>query len=177
MALYTPAHSFTMGLHTSDHLTSSCRIFTRCRQLSEASVYRPKPTLVPRNIMPPKNSTRLIKGKTLSVDISTQNDTKSESSEALTRSTGLQTPSSFPTIRACLFDMDGLLLNTEDMYTACNNEVLHRCGRPSLPWSVKAQMQGRPGSEVCSSSSILARSGFKALPYLRMEKSFTNVEL
>ncbi|KAI6893806.1 putative HAD superfamily hydrolase [Hortaea werneckii] len=48
-------------------------------------------------------------------------------------------------IRACLFDMDGLLIDSEDLYTHCTNTVLHEHGKPSLPWNVKAQLQGRPG--------------------------------
>ncbi|KAI9847060.1 MAG: hypothetical protein M1837_003178 [Sclerophora amabilis] len=44
--------------------------------------------------------------------------------------------------------MDGLLLDSEDLYTLCTNEVLHEYGRPGLPWSVKAQLQGRPGPEA-----------------------------
>lgn len=48
-------------------------------------------------------------------------------------------------MRACLFDMDGLLLDTEDIYTACVNIVLDRYGKPNLPWSIKAKLQGRPG--------------------------------
>ncbi|OAA63780.1 HAD-like domain protein [Cordyceps fumosorosea ARSEF 2679] len=55
---------------------------------------------------------------------------------------------SFPPVRACLFDMDGLLLNTEDLYTLCVNKVLESYGRPPLPWSVKARLQGRPGPEA-----------------------------
>jgi pseudouridine 5'-phosphatase len=51
-----------------------------------------------------------------------------------------------PPIRACLFDMDGLLIDSEDKYTVCTNAVLHHYGRPSLPWHIKAQMQGRPAS-------------------------------
>ncbi|KAH7032910.1 HAD-like domain-containing protein [Microdochium trichocladiopsis] len=51
-----------------------------------------------------------------------------------------------PPIRACLFDMDGLLLNTEDLYTLCSSTVLLRHGRPPLPWSLKAKMMGVPGS-------------------------------
>ncbi|KAG9236342.1 HAD-like domain-containing protein [Amylocarpus encephaloides] len=51
----------------------------------------------------------------------------------------------FPPIRACIFDMDGLLLDSEDKYTICVNTILERYGRPKIPWSVKAQMQGRPG--------------------------------
>ncbi|KAL6832318.1 HAD-like domain-containing protein [Trichoderma camerunense] len=51
----------------------------------------------------------------------------------------------FPPVRACLFDMDGLLLDTEDIYTLCINLILDKYSRPSLPWSIKAQLQGRPG--------------------------------
>ncbi|KAF8858534.1 HAD-like protein [Acephala macrosclerotiorum] len=52
----------------------------------------------------------------------------------------------FPPIRACIFDMDGLLLNTEDIYTICADNVLKKYGRPGLPWSIKAQLMGVPGS-------------------------------
>ncbi|KAI0433066.1 HAD-like protein [Xylaria sp. FL1042] len=58
----------------------------------------------------------------------------------------LQTPPVFPAVRACLFDMDGLLINTEDLYTKCANIVLQKYGRPPLPWAIKAQMMGIPGS-------------------------------
>ena len=50
-----------------------------------------------------------------------------------------------PPIRACLFDMDGLLIDSEDLYTICTNEVLREYGKPDLPWHIKAQLQGRPG--------------------------------
>lgn len=51
-------------------------------------------------------------------------------------------------MRACLFDMDGLLIDSEDYYTQCTNEVLRQYGRSDLPWRIKAQLQGRPGPEV-----------------------------
>ncbi|KAF7559262.1 hypothetical protein G7046_g4889 [Stylonectria norvegica] len=51
----------------------------------------------------------------------------------------------FPPVRACLFDMDGLLLDTEDIYTLCINIVLEKYGKPMMPWSIKARLQGRPG--------------------------------
>ncbi|KAI1775756.1 HAD-like protein [Hypoxylon cercidicola] len=54
----------------------------------------------------------------------------------------------FPPIRACLFDMDGLLLDTEDLYTLCINLMLEKYGKTSLPWSIKAKLQGRPGPEA-----------------------------
>lgn len=44
--------------------------------------------------------------------------------------------------------MDGLLLNTEDIYTLCANIVLARHGRPNLPWSVKAKLMGVPGGSM-----------------------------
>jgi len=52
---------------------------------------------------------------------------------------------SFPPVRACLFDMDGLLLDTEDLYTLCVNLILEKYQKPKLPWSIKAKLQGRPG--------------------------------
>ncbi|KAA6407780.1 MAG: hypothetical protein FRX48_08618 [Lasallia pustulata] len=51
-----------------------------------------------------------------------------------------------PPIRACLFDMDGLLIDSEDIYTTCANTILRSYGKPDLPWSIKAQLQGRPAS-------------------------------
>ncbi|KXH25935.1 haloacid dehalogenase-like hydrolase [Colletotrichum salicis] len=54
----------------------------------------------------------------------------------------------FPPVRACLFDMDGLLLDTEDLYTACINIILEQYGRPLLPWNIKAKLQGRPGPDA-----------------------------
>lgn len=51
-------------------------------------------------------------------------------------------------MRACLFDMDGLLLDTEDIYTHCINILLAQYGRPNLPWPIKAKLQGRPGPEA-----------------------------
>ena len=41
--------------------------------------------------------------------------------------------------------MDGLLLDTEDIYTRCVNIILEKYGQPSLSWSIKAKLQGRPG--------------------------------
>lgn len=51
----------------------------------------------------------------------------------------------FLPIRACLFDMDGLLLDTEDIASQCHSLVLAKYGRPPLPPHIKAQMMGRNG--------------------------------
>lgn len=53
-----------------------------------------------------------------------------------------------PPVRACLFDMDGLLINTEDIYTEITNAVLRENNRPPLTWHIKAQLQGRPTAAV-----------------------------
>lgn len=44
--------------------------------------------------------------------------------------------------------MDGLLLNTEDLYSVAVNTILARYDKAQLPWSVKATLQGRPGPEA-----------------------------
>lgn len=44
--------------------------------------------------------------------------------------------------------MDGLLIDSEDLYTIVTNTILEKYNRPLLPWSIKAQMQGRPGPQA-----------------------------
>ncbi|KAL9608788.1 MAG: hypothetical protein Q9167_006394 [Letrouitia subvulpina] len=44
-------------------------------------------------------------------------------------------------IRACIFDVDGLLINSEDIYTDIYNQVLNTHNKPSLSWEVKARIQ------------------------------------
>ncbi|EEH34085.2 HAD superfamily hydrolase [Paracoccidioides lutzii Pb01] len=43
--------------------------------------------------------------------------------------------------------MDGLLIDSEDIYTLVINKILQEYNRPSLPWSIKAQLQGRPAPQ------------------------------
>ena len=45
--------------------------------------------------------------------------------------------------------MDGLLIDSEDKYTDITNDILQQYGKPLLPWSIKAQLQGRAAPEVC----------------------------
>ena len=62
-----------------------------------------------------------------------------------------------PLIRACIFDVDGLLINSEDIYTEIYNNILREHHCPDMPWSVKARQQSR-GREVslCNTSLSLA---------------------
>ncbi|PGH27938.1 hypothetical protein AJ80_00192 [Polytolypa hystricis UAMH7299] len=54
--------------------------------------------------------------------------------------------SNFPAIRACIFDMDGLLINSEDIITLCTNQLLEKYGRPTFTRSIRAQTMGIPNS-------------------------------
>ena len=58
----------------------------------------------------------------------------------------------FPPVRACIFDVDGLLINSEDIYTELTDKILHSFGKPSMPWKVKAKTQST-GREVPMHSS------------------------
>jgi phosphoglycolate phosphatase-like HAD superfamily hydrolase len=62
-------------------------------------------------------------------------------------------PSAFPTIRACIFDVDGLLINSEDIYTEIYNNILHEYGAPNYPWTIKAKQQSR-GTSVSLKSLL-----------------------
>ncbi|KAJ5947258.1 HAD-like domain-containing protein [Penicillium verhagenii] len=52
----------------------------------------------------------------------------------------------FPEIRACIFDMDGLLINSEDIITLSTNQLLEHYGRPTFIPSIRAQLMGVPDS-------------------------------
>ncbi|KAI0020650.1 HAD-like domain-containing protein [Xylariomycetidae sp. FL0641] len=56
------------------------------------------------------------------------------------------TMADFPAVRACIFDMDGLLINSEDMITLSTNNLLTKYGRPILTSSIRAQIWGIPDS-------------------------------
>lgn len=49
-------------------------------------------------------------------------------------------------VRACIFDMDGLLINTEDIITSCINHALAKHDRPPIPRKLRAQIMGVPSS-------------------------------
>jgi pseudouridine 5'-phosphatase len=55
----------------------------------------------------------------------------------------------FPPIRACIFDVDGLLINSEDIYTKIYNNILQEYDAPNYPWRIKAiqQSRGKPVSK------------------------------
>lgn len=56
--------------------------------------------------------------------------------------------------------MDGLLINTEDMYTEVHSSILIENGKGPLPWSEKIKLQGLPG--LVAAKTLLSWS---QLPY------------
>jgi pseudouridine-5'-monophosphatase len=44
--------------------------------------------------------------------------------------------------------MDGLLINTEDIYTLCHNILLAQYNAGPMTWDIKSQLQGRPAHEA-----------------------------
>ncbi|KAI5479263.1 Haloacid dehalogenase-like hydrolase domain containing protein [Pseudohyphozyma bogoriensis] len=51
-----------------------------------------------------------------------------------------------PQVNAVLFDMDGLMLDSENVYTHVSNEVLKPYGKV-MTWEVKSQLMGRPAHD------------------------------
>jgi len=53
----------------------------------------------------------------------------------------------YKTIKYCIFDVDGLLLDTETIYTEVTSEILKRYGK-EFTWKVKAGMMGKKAREA-----------------------------
>ena len=51
----------------------------------------------------------------------------------------IQSDPSRPSITSCLFDMDGLLLDTETSYTIAQQQICQRFGK-EFTWALKASM-------------------------------------
>ncbi|GAA6046887.1 hypothetical protein JCM3770_003412 [Rhodotorula araucariae] len=59
-------------------------------------------------------------------------------------------------VKAVLFDMDGLMIDSERLYTVASNEILAPYGK-ELTWEIKAQLMGRPAHE--SAARLIAATG------------------
>lgn len=57
-------------------------------------------------------------------------------------------------IRAVLFDMDGLLIDSERIYTDVVNEVLKPYGKEQT-WEIKAKLMGKPEKEATRTLVLL----------------------
>ena len=60
-------------------------------------------------------------------------------------------------IRACIFDVDGTLINSEDIYSDIYNNILQEYEKPDYPWRIKAVQQSR-GTSVFHLFASIHRS-------------------
>ncbi|KAG9249000.1 HAD-like domain-containing protein [Calycina marina] len=80
-------------------------------------------------------------------------------------------------IRACLFDVDGLLINTSDLNTYCHDLALERFKAPPLTWDIKAHMQDRPAKIHTHYLHIFNADFFpKAIPLPGASKLLTSLK-
>ncbi|GAA5993062.1 hypothetical protein JCM10908_003086 [Rhodotorula pacifica] len=61
-----------------------------------------------------------------------------------------------PQVSAVLFDMDGLLIDSERLYTVASNELLAPYGK-ELTWELKSQLMGRPAHD--SAARLIEATG------------------
>eukprot|EP00244_Chara_vulgaris_P014187 TRINITY_DN8719_c0_g1_i1.p1 TRINITY_DN8719_c0_g1~~TRINITY_DN8719_c0_g1_i1.p1 ORF type:complete len:238 (-),score=62.25 TRINITY_DN8719_c0_g1_i1:169-882(-) len=88
-----------------------------------------------------------------------------------------------PKITHILFDMDGLLLDTEGFYTKAQSQVLAKYGK-KFDWSLKAKMMGKPAMESAlllvkelSLEGVLAPEDFLTQREAILDDLFPNSEL
>jgi len=79
----------------------------------------------------------------------------------------LSTLSNSNPVDGVLFDLDGLLLNTELIYTRVSQEIVSRYGK-TFDWSVKANMIGRPA--IDSSRHLVETLGIPMSPEEYLEE-------
>jgi pseudouridine-5'-monophosphatase len=80
---------------------------------------------------------------------------------------------SFPKIKAILYDMDGLLLDTENFYTDVTQQIVSRYGK-NFDWSIKSQMLGRPALESARTLVRVLELPIRPEDYLTERKALLN---
>ena len=72
-------------------------------------------------------------------------------------------------IRCVLFDMDGLLLDTESFYTAVQQKILDRFGK-TFTWEIKSRMMGRKA--IDAAKTLIEHFGLQGLNSIELQQTF-----
>ncbi|XP_033637786.1 pseudouridine-5'-phosphatase-like [Asterias rubens] len=67
-----------------------------------------------------------------------------------------------PDVTHVIFDMDGLLLDTEDLYTVIYHELFHEHGLPEYTWELKQRLMGRKAIEAAQ--IVIDETGLQLKP-------------
>jgi pseudouridine-5'-monophosphatase len=81
--------------------------------------------------------------------------------------------SDFPKIQAIIYDMDGLLLDTEGFYTEVTQQIVGRYDK-TFDWEIKSQLIGRPAIESARKLVELLELPITPEEYLRERKELLN---
>ena len=95
------------------------------------------------------------------------------SGSELVGTVGTKSMPSFPKIKAILYDMDGLLLDTENFYTDVTQRIVSRYGK-NFDWSIKSQMLGRPALESARTLVRVLELPIRPEDYLTERKALLN---
>ena len=68
---------------------------------------------------------------------------------------------------AVLFDMDGLLINTEDIYSLVTQQILDKYGK-TFTWDLKLKMMGLPALEAAKTLATTLQVNLTAEDYLEI---------
>ena len=95
------------------------------------------------------------------------------SGSAVVATVGTKSMTAFAKIKAILYDMDGLLLDTENFYTDVTQQIVSRYGK-NFNWSIKSQMLGRPALESARTLVRVLELPIRPEDYLTERKALLN---
>ena len=95
------------------------------------------------------------------------------SGSALVATVETKSMTAFAKIKAILYDMDGLLLDTENFYTDVTQQIVSRYGK-NFDWSIKSQMLGRPALESARTLVRVLELPIRPEDYLMERKALLN---
>ena len=78
---------------------------------------------------------------------------------------------SFTPVTHCIFDMDGLLINTEDLYSVAYKSVIAKYTDKEYTFEIKAKVMGRKPIE---SAGVIVKERFIKIKLIYYDFSFNH---